>query len=380
MNAQTQSISDPTRAAGARRGGLNWSWFRIVWAITAKDLWDALKNKNTLGALLSVLFMIAFYKYLPVLLAGERPNYLLVYDPGASSLGIALENGGAFEVVRYPTYDLLLAQLTEGDAPELGVVIPAEYDAIVASDGVPELEAHVMRWVTPQEAAGLKRALEAHILELTSVPAQVRLAAEPVQMRPDLNGYNVTPSIALLYSLIIIGVAFVPHLMIEEKRAKTLEALLVSPAGPGQVTVAKALTGLAYGLLTAGVTFAFFANAIAQWPLAVLTAAAGALFCVSVGLLFGALVENRQQLMIWSWTAILPMFAPVLVILLEELMPDTVVAVSRWLPTTAIFRMLHVACTDQGAFLLWGPWLGLLLLWTAPFLVAVTWLVRRADR
>lgn len=380
MNAQTHSLSDPTPATDARRGGLNRNWLRVVWAITAKDLWDALKNRNTLAALLSVLFMIAFYKYLPVLLADERPNYLLVYDPGASSLGIALENGGAFEVVRYRTYDLMITKLAEGDTPELGVVIPAEYDAIVAGDGVPELEAHVMRWVTPPEAAGLKRALEAHLLELTGVPAQVRLAAEPVQMRPDLNGYNVTPSIALLYSLIIIGVTFVPHLMIEEKRARTLDALLVSPAGPGQVTVAKALTGLIYGLLTAGVVFAFFANAIAQWPLAVLAAAAGALFCVSVGLLFGALVENRQQLMIWSWTAILPMFAPVLVFLLEELMPDGVVAVSRWLPTAAIFKLFHVACTDQGAFMLWGPWLGLLLLWTAPFLVAVTWLVRRADR
>lgn len=380
MNTQTHSVTDQAHPTARPRGRLAGSWFRIVWAITAKDLWDALKNKNTLAILATVMLMVAFYKYLPVLAAGARPTYLLLYDPGQSSLGLDLEAGGVFKAVSYRTYDLMITKLTEGDTPELGVVIPADYDAIVAAGGVPELAGYVMRWVTPPEAAGLKRALEAHILELTGVPAQVRLAAEPVQLRPNSKGYNVTPALALMFSLIMIGITFVPHLMIEEKRTKTLDALLVSPAGPGQVTAAKALTGLIYGLLTAAVVFAFFANLIVQWPLAALAAAAGALFMVSVGLVLGTLVENRQQLMIWAWVAVLPVLAPAIIILLEELMPAGVVAVSRWLPAAAIFQMFSTACTDQGAFLLWGPWLGLLLLWTVPFLAAVVWLVRRADR
>ena len=47
------------RQATAREG------LRIVWAITAKDLLDALKNKTTLGVLLSVLFVLVAYQLLP---------------------------------------------------------------------------------------------------------------------------------------------------------------------------------------------------------------------------------------------------------------------------------------------------------------------------
>ena len=38
---------------------------RVVLAIAAKDITDAVRNRTILGSLISVLFMIVFYQILP---------------------------------------------------------------------------------------------------------------------------------------------------------------------------------------------------------------------------------------------------------------------------------------------------------------------------
>ncbi len=53
---------------------------RIVWAITSKDLIDALKNKNVLSLIITSLFVVIMYRYLPLLTAEDGPPALLVYD------------------------------------------------------------------------------------------------------------------------------------------------------------------------------------------------------------------------------------------------------------------------------------------------------------
>ena len=40
---------------------------RIILAITGKDILDALKNKTTLTALVTIVLLVVMYKFLPVL-------------------------------------------------------------------------------------------------------------------------------------------------------------------------------------------------------------------------------------------------------------------------------------------------------------------------
>jgi hypothetical protein len=94
---------------------------RIVWAIAAKDIVDAVKNKMTLSVVLVVLFMIAYYRFLPVLEGGaELPN-VLVYDAGESSLVTALEDSSRLKLYTYPSQEKMEFYLTKGDVPAKGL-------------------------------------------------------------------------------------------------------------------------------------------------------------------------------------------------------------------------------------------------------------------
>lgn len=359
---------------------------RITWAITAKDLVDGLKNKTTLSVLLSILFLVVFYKYLPMLelLADEGVPTLLVYDAGSSALITALENSATVNTRTYPSEDKLRQSLAnESQLPELGLVIPADFDQVVAVGGTPEIQGYVLHWVSASEAEALKHTMEVHLAELVGVPVRIRL--EVYIAPPEADGLGIPVGIDMIFAALLIGIAFVPNLMFEEKRTKTLEALLVSPAGPVEVTLAKALTGLIYCLLTFAVVFAVYSALVVQWWLAITTAIVGSLFVVSLGLVLGASLENRQQLMLWAWFVIIPLVLPLLLVLVGEqlvlgLLPVWLVTAFHWIPSAAMLDLLRASFSNQSQIALWGPPLALVLAWTIPILAGVAWLVRESER
>ena len=63
---------------------------RIVWAITSKDLIDALKNKNIITLLITCVLVVIMYRYLPALTMENGPPALLVYDQAESEFATAL--------------------------------------------------------------------------------------------------------------------------------------------------------------------------------------------------------------------------------------------------------------------------------------------------
>ena len=65
---------------------------RIILAITAKDLVEAIKNKNTLSVILPILFILAVYRFLPSFSHRDEPPTLFLFDPGESSFGLELQD------------------------------------------------------------------------------------------------------------------------------------------------------------------------------------------------------------------------------------------------------------------------------------------------
>jgi len=350
---------------------------RIIWAITTKDMVDAVRNRNTLSVILVVLLAVVFYRALPLLESEDAPG-ILVYDAGRSALAVALENSDAVNARTEPTQAQMADALANHEAPELGLVIPADFDQAVAAGGSLKLQGYVMHWVSDSEAAALKRAAEATIGEVMG--ASVRITVERVYLRPTSQGMSTSVAYTLFFVVLVVGVSLIPNLMFEEKRARTLDALLVSPASAGQVAIAKALTGVLYCVLGLAVACVVNYTVIVQWWLVILAALGGALFAAAVGLLLGTLLESRQQLMIWVWVVIIPLTIPLFLSLEQELLPAWLIRVFGMLPSSALFDLFRVSFTDQAAFGLWGPSLALLVLWTAPLLALVAWCIRRSDR
>lgn len=353
---------------------------RILWAITAKDLMEALKNKTIISLLIMSVLMLFVYSGIPLLESRGQPPSVLIYDSGGSSLAAFLENSDSVKVYTYPSEEKMKEYLANGDVPELGLVIPPNFDEAISSGESPELQGYIMNWVSKEDAASLQRYVQAEISKLVGIPVALNTQGNVVYPNPDSGGILVTAGFGFIFVIIMVGFMMVPHLMIEEKNGHTLEALLVSPASEGQVVIAKALTGLFYCLVGSGIGLVVFSSLVVHWWLALLAIVIGSLFSISMGLLLGTLIVNRGQLTLLAWVFITPLFFPVFLSLMDGLVPEVLIQIFRLVPSTVVFNLLRASFA--GAIPLGSVLLS--LVWVAAcsvlVLLVVAWLMRRRDR
>jgi ABC-2 type transport system permease protein len=352
-----------------------------VWAIFAKDLREVVRNKNTVSVLISGLFIVVFYRYLPSITASIDPPRLWVYDQGNSSLGAFLENSTVVDAwAGAESWTKVEELLREADRPELGLVIPADFDRILEAGGEVTLQGTIMHWVSAQDAAELKQIAEDEIARLLGRRVPISTEGNLLYLLPESTGPGVQASLAALILLAMVGVSLVPHLMMGEKQARTLDVLLASPASEVHVVVAKALTGLVYCLVGGAIALAVNYSIVMHWWLAILGVVCFSLFSIGLGLALGTKIETRAQLSLWSWVIFMPMFIPAIAVLLEGLVPDGVIQVVRFTPTVAfstVWRYAFARSMSPAEPLALSAYV---LLWAVGALGVAVWLMRRRDR
>jgi ABC-type transport system involved in multi-copper enzyme maturation permease subunit len=353
---------------------------RVIWAITWKDILDGCKNKTILSNLIIVTLMILFYKTLPSWENNTDVPNVLVYDVGNSSLVVALEDSSALNLHKYDSQQEMERALTRGDIPELGLVIPDEFDQGLVAGRTLELDGYVLHWVSEEAASDLQHMAEAEISTLVGKEVRINLVGNIVYTQAESTGMAFLASVSVIFSIGLLGLLVTPNLMIEEKRAKTIDVLLVSPASHGQVITAKALAGLFYCLLAAGIAFAVNAAIVTQWWLAILATIGGALFMVAIGLLLGYFVEVRQQLGIWIFGLNFILLIPVFLSIMKDLIPASVLQVFAWIPTVALSKVLRVSFSNQSSLVSVGTELVYIYSVTFVLLTALAWSIRRSDR
>jgi ABC-2 type transport system permease protein len=352
---------------------------RIIWAITSKDIVDGFKNKLVLGIIIPAIFVVGIYRLLPGLESGEGPPNVLVYDAGESSLVAVLEDSLEVRLYTYPSQEEMEIRLAHGDVPELGLVIPADFDRVLEAGGEPELEGYVLHWVSKEDANELRWYLEALVTELIDAPVRIRMEGNIVDTRPDSRGIGLVTGMGFVFVIIMIGVALPANMLIEEKTTRTLEALMVSPATNFQVVISKALTSVFYCMGVLAFGFLLSRTLILQWGLAFWTGVFSSLVGIGIGLFLGAVLEVRQQLMIWSWVAIFPLFVPVMLSIMDDLIPASVIAVFQWFPTVSMFKLFRVSFSTDTSLALIGPEFARLTVYVLLLCLLVGWAVRRTD-
>ena len=353
---------------------------RIVLAIAWKDIIEAVRNKVVVGLLFSAIFVVALYRALPLIDRLDPPT-LVIYDAGDAALTPMLENSSVFDV-RTVSQDgeAMRYRLSHEEAPALGLVIPADFDAVLGAGGMPNLVGYTLHWVKPDDVRRLQRLAEGEISAALGTVIPVRMAEERVYPRPDASGRSVSLGISTVYVLLLLALMLPPNLMLDKKKAGTLNAVLVSPASAAQVVEGKAIAGLFYATLGGLISFIVNGSVMVHWDVAIATAVTGALFAVSLGLLLGTLLESRQQLMLWGWVLTAPLLLSMMLYLLEELIPTALVSVLSWTPITVMFRLIR---TSFAGAIVATDWLGPLLVlaaYAAGALGLVIWAVRRMDR
>jgi ABC-2 type transport system permease protein len=353
---------------------------RIILAITLKDLREAVKNKTIITALVSALFVVIMYRYLPVLTNMNEKPALAVFDPGDSAFAARLDANQAYDFHIYQQEDRMENFVSGNEVAVLGVTLPANFDAALAQGNQPTLDTVTQFWVSASKITDLRAAAENELSRLAGQP--IRLNPQAGILYPEVKGnpLGVWGTMSLVFVSMIIGLSLVPNLMLEEKNSKTIDALLVSPASIWDLVAGKTIAGLVFILLSILLVALIYGYVLLNPLPYILAALLGALFTVGLGLILGLIVENRGQLSMWVWILAIPLFVPAMFILLEELFPPLLIQIVRFLPTVALFQ-LGLAAFGQPVQL--GPIAfnaAIVSIWTLAVLGVVAWRVRHISR
>jgi ABC-2 type transport system permease protein len=287
----------------------------IVSAITRKDLVDAIRHRYLLTALVTPLFVALLFR---VLLPGGNNTRLLtivVHDAGGSRLVAELRKTPQIGVV-----EVLSADATAGEVEKRkaigGLVVPSGFDTDLAANKQPELTVYVNNEKTIFEQAAFRRLLEQIVRSFAKQPEPARL--NWVDVDKGANDRNrggtgldqIMLPLLLILTFGMIGAFVVPLLIVEEKEKRTLDFLLSSPASLNEIIAGKALTGVVYTLLIAGLLLGINRQHIQNWPLTLLTIVLGLLFVVGVGLVIGSLLNNTMQVNTWASLILIVLLAP----------------------------------------------------------------------
>lgn len=276
---------------------------RIIWVIIRKDFLDIWLNKSILGGLIFPIILSLLWLLISNLIGGQK-TALLIYNPRNSSLAQAVEQifpnaeivqmGSAGEVeAAFGTNGAKVKSLYT-----FGLVLPENFDNNVRAGSSPTLSLYINGTIVNAQTQAL---LQMAIINLarTIASPQPPVSIDTTVINPPSTKNagvifkQVYSPLALLVSL-MVGITFIPQLLLEEKEKKTLRMLLVTPATFADILVGKLLVVLVFQLAITSVVLAILGSFTGAVPLVALYVILGACFSLSLGLLFGSLFNTVQ--------------------------------------------------------------------------------------
>jgi ABC-2 type transport system permease protein len=342
---------------------------------------ESLKNWLIISLILGMGFMLLMPKLLGLMLVPpETP--VLVYDPAESRLTTGLEDGDQYQVQRARSLadvEQVVGSMGFGLGAEFGLAMPADLDQLLEAGGQPELDGYVA-WANRGKASQLKTDFEEQFEKMVGQPVHVNIEGNIVYPPSDSGLWLLMVTITPVIVIFIMGIQLVPTLLFEEKQTKTMDALLVSPASISQVVGGKALAGLFYVMVAAGVVFAINWSGVVHWEMVLLFMLAIGLFSVGVGLVLGSFFKRQQDVVGLTMLLIVVVIGTLFVYMLGLDIPMAVQATLPWVPSVALAEII------QFVFLENIPWekalvkLGSVLAISALLYAVVVLRVRRSDR
>jgi ABC-2 type transport system permease protein len=351
---------------------------RIIWAIAGKDIVDALKNRTLLVIALGVLFLMLTGPALSLLINRDRPA-LVMFAPAGPGIFQSLERRDDLRLVMVDSLEQMQAAVLQPSEVIIGVVVPSGQAPDPAAGLV--LEGYTAHWVK-----------ESKMSERVAFFESALSAASGSAVRINIDGNDLYPSqsdsyqfsmvsLSLMTMILLMGLALVPYLFIEEKENHTLEALLVSPASYWQLVTGKMIAGTAYCLVAATIVLLFNYRLIVHWELMLPTLLLAILLAVAVGLLLGMLFDNATALGLWTSLLTIVLIAPPM---LQTMGPGKIPAALQtafaWLPSSMIYKLVVFSMLGEAP--IQPIWQGMLVLvgTTLVLCILVVWCIRRTGR
>jgi ABC-type Na+ efflux pump permease subunit len=351
----------------------------MIGVIAAKDLLEALKNRLILSILLGSTFILLSGALLPMLLTARSLPRLVVYDQGRSDILRDLAAREDIRVHMVESQKEMELSLVGSMDLSLGLVLSDDFDQRAGDGQLIELQAYYPHWAAPDRFSQLEAFFEEQFHQAAPGLGQLTLADQAVYPPVELSGQSAMLLLNLIVVILVIGIALVPLLMIEEKEAQTLKVLLVSPANLKQAVAGKALVGLFYSLLPALLVMLLYHYRFVHWGVALLAVLLTSLLAVSVGLLLGVLADSPTSASMWGSLLLLLVLGSGLLKLFGLELPPAVLSALDWLPGSASLQLFSISqAGDYPSSLLWLN-MSALLGAIALVVVLLAWRVRHME-
>jgi ABC-type transport system involved in multi-copper enzyme maturation permease subunit len=348
---------------------------RIILAVANKDIGEALKNRTLLLIAIGVLTLMLTGPLLSLLINRSMPM-MVVYAPAGLQMFQPLEQRDDLQLVQVDSQAQMETYILQPHQAIIGVVVPAIEDPDPAAEII--LDGYTAHWVSELRMQERVAFSEAALSEASGQIVHLNMEDHPSQE----DSYQFTMiAMSLTTMIVLMGLALVPYLFIEEKESHTMEALLVSPARFWQLGAGKLIAGAVYCLVAAAIVMVFNFRIVVHWELMVPTVLLASAFTVAVGLLLGLLFENAASMGLWTGLlTIVLVVAPLLQIMGAGKLPAALLTVISWLPSTAIYNLTLLSL--MGEVPAAPVWQGLLLLVSTTLLLCglIIWRIRQMDR
>lgn len=330
---------------------------RVVAAIARKDIVDAVRNRYLLFALLTPLMVAILLRLLQPGIDSLTRMTVVVHDPGKSKMISELRAVPRMNVIEAVSADAVPADVEKREANG-GLAVPANFDADIAAGKQPQLTIYINQSNGAIRQAGFRQLVERLVMTLRKQPPPahaVWIDVGKAEERATTGVFGLDQwllPLLLLLNFAMAGAMVVPLLLVEEKEKYTLDFLLTSPASQFEIIAGKALTGIVYSALIAGLLLILNQRLISNWPLTLLTVFLGLLLVVGIGLLMGALFKNSMQVNTWASGVLLLLMAPSFP---SMGMPAAVETASRLIPTHYFVEALRLSSAGTNSVLVVAP-------------------------
>lgn len=375
----------------------------IIWAIVTKDLREFLRNRYWLvaGPLSHLLVIIGFWTF-PREFDQETIRVGLYPPTYAHTVNAALALAGrgkheetwvrSLKIVPFANREQLRARVSDDteDQPAMrlpiGIAFPDEFAAHIRSGVHTTVTAYAAADVSEQMKAAVSCVVREVAYGFDAVASgQHPVRAFPVVL-PDLEtvtlgedraGFRVPGEklramctvLVLFFATVVLG-----GLIAAEIEHRTLTAVLVTPAGVGEVLAAKSIVGIFLGT-TLGLIFLLATGRFGtSWSCVTVLVVLGAAMMSAVGMLSGAAGRGFASTLVFSLILLMPLMIPVFAVLT----PGTETLFAKSMPSYALVKGLMDATVYSRGWSDLAAHMGLLAAWDAVLLgVGLTVLKRR---
>lgn len=239
-------------------------------------------------------------------------------DAGASQITQAALAMEALTVKLYPS-EAALKAATEIGAVDVGLVLPANFDAQIAGGNAAALTVYVWGESLIKHRAAIAAAIAVWLRDLAGQTSPLDITNIVLGEASTLPWEQRLLPFVVLMSIMLGGAMLPASSLVLEKQKRTLTALAVTPATMGEIYLSKGIAGMlvsiVMGLITLALNQAFSGEPLLL--LGVLTL--GAAFAAEFGVLLGMLVKDINTLFATIKSMGIFLYAPALISMFPEI-------------------------------------------------------------